>query len=280
MRLDLFRNPIRSINRLFLAYILSISSIVHGVQRTPPQNNTEVNSYKKYLLPKNHPLQKKLKQLFENSSGIFRSTLSFKKAGFNVKVGLKIKSVDITKQLMVGSHPSIPGYLIKKYPDSMKYPSLTLQLFQLKNYITRIKGAQILSHYVEKLKLKHIVIPKKWLYRLPGNFPPFSHLLIVEKMDIYDDWDDPNGQARKCYYNMDKEVLTELCHLLHAVKGCDSIPRNQPFTRSGKIAFIDTEDIGHYKGHFFKHLLPALNPQLQEYATDLWERLERDPTKN
>lgn len=263
---------------LITAFILSISisTFAEGIQKRPLQNNNELNSYKKYLLPKNHPLQNKLKRLFGNNSAIFRSIQSFRKGGFQVKIGYKIKSVDPAKQLMVGSHPSLPGYLIKKYPDTLKYPNFTLQLFQLKNYVTRIEGARLISQSIKKLNLKHIVVPKKWLYRLPGNFPPFSHLLIVEKMDIYDDWDDPNGEARKCYYNMDKEILVELCTLLHAVKGCDSIPRNQPFTRSGKIAFIDTEDIGHYKGHFTKHLLPALNPELQEYALDLWKKLENE----
>jgi len=173
---------------------------------------------------------------------------------------------------MIGSHFSIPHHLIKKFPD------IVSQTRQLENFIKRIKGAKVLRDYIKKHKFKHLVVPEKWLYRLPRNFPRHAYILIVEKMDIYDDGDDPNGKTRELYYDMDVEVLTELCMLLHDVGGCDSLPRNIPFTRSGQIAFIDTEHVGTTKtrGQFHRDTLPLLNPELQAYALALWEKLDEE----
>lgn len=224
---------------------------------------------KSYLLPKKHPLQKDLKDIFYKPS-MFRSPKQFEKAGFKVKGGKKMTRSGHMK-IMVGSHRLTPHFLFKKFPNSYS------QNLQLTNYITRIKGAEIIREYIKEHHFKHLVVPHKWLYKLPDIFSKNgedSYILIVEKMNIYDDWDDPEGKARKLYYNMDQEVLTELCILLHAVGGCDGYPRNQPFTRSGKIAFIDTEHIGRNKGHFIKHIVPALNEELQAYAIDLWTKLE------
>src|SRR5262249_21775609 len=67
-----------------------------------------------------------------------------------------------------------------------------------------------------------------------------------------------------------------LCMILHDIGGCDAYPWNQPFTREGKIAFVDTEDVGKRRFHdyFIQHIVPALNEELQPYAVDLWMKLE------
>ena len=65
--------------------------------------------------------------------------------------------------------------------------------------------------------------------------------------------------ATQLYDNMEIDILTELCTILHDVGGCDALPRNQPFTLSGKIAFVDTEHVGLlFKYHFRKIFVPAL----------------------
>ncbi len=217
-----------------------------------------------YLLPKDHFLQEHLKHIFHHSH-MFHSAEHFKKAGFKVKLG--------HRQLMVGVHSSIPEYLFKKFPDSRS------QSKQLQNYITRIKGAKILRKCIEKHNFKHFVVPQKWLYKLPDSLfkknGESSYILIVENMDIYDE-----ATNRALYYNMDIEILTELCIILHEVGGCDAFPRNQPFTRYGKIAFVDTEHVGKMKEHFIKHIVPALNKELQAYAVALWMKLEEEAKAN
>lgn len=229
----------------------------------------EVTNYKdlkRYLLPKKHPLHAYLRVLFSNPS-MFKSPEHFTQAGFIVKRG--------HNSLMVGFHPSVKNYLFKKFQNKIS------QQNQLNNFVKRIKGAEIVRQYIKTHHFQHLQVPRKWLYKLPTFFSHDlrepAYLLIVENMDIYD-WNSPDGEAKRLYYNMSKEMLTELCMTLHGVGGCDGYPRNQPFTRSGKIAFVDTEHVGKtkMKNHFVKHIVPALNEELQAYALALWMHLEEE----
>ncbi|KIC71847.1 hypothetical protein [Candidatus Protochlamydia amoebophila] len=229
------------------------------------KNTCQNKSLEPYLLPRRHPLHDALKMIFKDPK-MFKSSDHFKQAGFKVIHG--------HRKLMVGSHYYVQGYLFKKFPNSMT------QEKQLENFIKRLQGAEILRQYVLKYGFNHLVVPKKWLYRLPKSFSQGnkdrSYLLIVENMDIYNDYKNPSGMCMQMYYHMNIDVLTELCTVLHAVGGCDAFPRNQPFTKSGKIAFVDTEHVGKMKGHFLKHIVPALNPNMQAYAVALWNKLEQE----
>lgn len=217
----------------------------------------------RYLLPEEHPLHAKLKTLFTDPQ-MFQSTENFRNAGFHVICG--------HRQLMVGSHPSMPNFLIKKFTDARP------KNWQLDNYVKRIKGANVLRRYITRHHYNHLVVPRKWLYELPPTFngegKTKAYVLIVDKMDIFNDWRNPSGEARRRYYMMDRVTLTQLCTTLHELGGCDAYPRNQPFIRSGQIAFVDTEHLGKLKGHFIKHIVPALNEENQSYALALWDELE------
>lgn len=243
---------------LFLAHLHADVKVERN--RTNEENRINQASLESYLLPTHHPLQHYMDALFADHK-MFRSEKDFKRSGFRVKRG--------HRKLMVGGHPSVPQYLFKKFPDSRS------QIEQLENFIKRIEGAKILREYIEKHQFKHLVIPQKWLYRLPKKFSgkdsARSYVLIVDNMNICN-----REENLELYYNMDIEVLTELCMILHDVGGCDAFPRNQPFTRSGKIAFVDTEHVGRMKGHFIKHVIPALNQELQAYAISLWLKLEEE----
>ncbi len=213
-----------------------------------------------YLLPKHHPLQSILKEIFKDPH-MFKSSARFEKAGFKVKHG--------HKQLMVGFHPLAPFYLFKKFPDQQSQEN------QLKNFLLRIRGAQILRDEIQKRHFKHLVVPQKWLYELPKRFSKKdgakSYILIVENMDICE-----KEENLELYYNMDIDILTELETLIYVVGGCDAVPRNQPFTHSGKIAFVDTEHLGQKREKFLQDVIPLLNKELQAYAWALWAKLEEE----
>jgi hypothetical protein len=251
----------RAISLLYMTICIFYSFLyaeTNGISQSIQIGDTPPLFPKSYLLPQPHPLNNPLQNLFSHPH-MFESAKELEKAGFQVRV---------SHELMVAAHPTIPRYFIKKFNDSIP------QEQQLKNFIKRIEGAELLRNYIKKHHFKHLVVPKKWLYKLPASFPGQSYVLIVEKMDIYDDWENPQGEARKLYYHMHKEVLTELCTILQDLGGCDSLPRNHPLTRSGKIAFIDTEHVGEFKDFFYMYLVPALSPELQDYALTLWETLE------
>lgn len=206
-------------------------------------------SLRSYLLPEDHPLAPKLKSLFKNPK-MFKSPKNFRQEGFQLRFG--------HRQLMVAYHPEIGDYLIKKFPDS------TPKERQIENYLRRIDGANTVRKYIESNQLKHILVPQKWLYRTP-----YGYVLIVEKMDIFE-----LAETNRRYKQIDIETLTELCQVLHAVGGCDAFSRNQPFTKSGQVAFVDTEHVGKKKDAFHRHILPLLTPEKKEYALALWDNLE------
>lgn len=226
-----------------------------------PTNPEDINqeTILPYLLPEKHPLRKILAEIFVDPN-MFQSYEQFVNAGFEVKRG--------SKRLLVGRHPSIPDYLFKKYYGQS-------QTSQLYNYIQRIEGANFLRQYIKEHDFKHLTVPKKWLYELPSNFSERrsekTYLLIVERMDLITDH---YSEGKILYYNMDADMLTELCTILHEVK-CDAFPtRNLPMTHSGKIAFVDTETVRKGKSNFIKRFVPLLNPEMQTYALALWEKLE------
>lgn len=255
---------------LFIPFICllfgNIQAQAPNTDKVSHQKDVKSQDLNAYLLPKDHPAREPLKTLFRNAH-MFDSPAKLKKAGFSVKLG--------HKRLMVGFHPSLPHYAIKKFEDCVP------QKMQLENYLQRIEGAQVLKNYIKEHHFKHLKIPKKWLYILPKSFSKKgvnAYVLIVEKMDIYDDWDNPDGEARKMYHQMDLETATELCMILHDVGGCDAFPWNQPFTRSGKIAFVDTEHVGKRKFHdyFIRNIIPQLNPEMQAYGLALWAQLQEE----
>ncbi|MCE2983034.1 MAG: hypothetical protein LW832_05655 [Parachlamydia sp.] len=249
---------------IFYRLVLTLAIFTSPLLLSAAPPKLKEKEIQQFLLPSYHPLHTYLKIIFKNPN-MFKSANHFEGEGFTVIRG--------HRKLMVGAYPSIPQYLYKKFPDN----SLP-QSRQLDNFIKRIRGAATIRRTIDKYQFKHMVVPNKWLYKLPSSFSKEgpSYILVVDNMNIYSDWRDPDGMTRKLYYNMDAEVLTELCTLLHALGGCDAFPRNQPFTHEGKIAFVDTEHVGQMKGHYLKHIVPALREDLRPYAIALWNQLEAE----
>lgn len=218
------------------------------------------------LLPKNHPLQKQLKNLFLESD-MFESPDHFRKAGFKV--------IDrIHKRLMVASHPTITKYLFKKFQNGVP------QREQLENYLTRISGARFIDKFIKANRLEHLIVPKKWLYILPKEFSDCdttekTYILIVEKMDICSE---RNGMMGKKYHKIDLEILEELCVVAYYFRSLDSI-HNLPFTHENKIAFIDTEKWKIEKNKLWPRFLPWLAEDKREYALGVFKDLRRQNIK-
>ncbi len=233
-------------------------------------NTYNTNISQEYLLPEDHPFQDKLKSLFTDKK-MFSSTKNFKKAGFETM------KRDSRNSLMVAKHPSIGNYLFKKHKDYISHHE------QLVNYLTRISGARALSDFIGSKNLQHILTPKKWLYLLPKEFSdPItnekSYILIVEDMDIYSGGKDPKGDVARKYYNIDLNILKELCVVLIHFRGLDSRLHNVPLTRSGKIAFIDTEcwEEEEREG-FMTYILPFLSKVRKKYVKSVYQELKISP---
>lgn len=201
-----------------------------------------------------------LESLFTDPD-LFESPEKMKEAGF-------IVNRRVHEELMVATHPLLKKYIFKKYTNKIPHE------VQLAKYIHRINGARIIETHLTKYKFKHLVVPKKWIYPLPSHYGEESYLVVAEYLPICKGDDHRSGENGQRYYNMSKEVLKELIYLMHKLGGCDAWPRNQPFTKDGKIAFVDTEHVGEKKRHFARHIIPRLNPDLQKYANGLLRKLK------
>ena len=213
----------------------------------------------RYLFKPNSKELSIFEQLFTNPN-LFDSPEEMRTAGFNV-------NQRVHEELMVATHPELKRYIFKKYTNKIPHD------VQLAKYIHRINGANTIAKTLAKYEIQHIIVPKKGLYRLPSQFGEDTYLVVAEYLDICKGDDHRSGENGQCYYNISKEVLHELILVMHALGGCDAWPRNQPFTRDGKIAFVDTEHVGEKERHFARHIIPRLNPKMQKYATQLLNKL-------
>lgn len=157
---------------------------------------------------------------------MFDSVKAWRNKGFEI---LRDSNIN----LVVAEHESMRNCLFKKYLNNR---DLADQAFRFKR---RVEGAELLRSHINSHGLRHIIVPRKWLHELPANFSRGgqpSYILAVERLRILDKEDSIDE-----YRNIERTILHELCPILAAFKDLDFTARNAPFTRDGKIAFIDTE---------------------------------------
>ncbi|MDP1880735.1 MAG: hypothetical protein Q8K60_07330 [Parachlamydiaceae bacterium] len=237
-------------------------NLLYGQQADLTKNSLSI---KQCLLPKTHPIYVQLHEIFTDLHQ-FDSPDHWRKSGFYVNERAH-------RGLMVGSHPSIQGYLFKKFDHSIS------QKEQILNYLRRINGARNLSKFIASNQLKFIVVPKKWLFPLPKKFNNTktnkkTYLLVVEKMNICGGELDRTGEIEQCYRNIDIDVLRELCMVVFNFRGLDSVLRNMPFTYQGQIAFIDTERWARKRDGFLLHVMPFLNADKKAVVLGVIQELQ------
>lgn len=234
------------ISRFFL-FIGCLISILGNISALYAAENS--GSLSQFLLPRSHSLNRPLKNLCVDPT-LFDSRERLEKKGFHVKKRMR-------RGLMVLSHPTIKGFLIKKFRP------IVSEEMQLANYLSRIEGARKLAEFIQNRKLTRLVVPKKWLYRLPGSS---GYILLVEKIDICGGEKDPDGETGRKYASISRSTLRELCVALYHFRGLDSVLTNLPFTRRNQIAFIDTEKWAEQREGFLLHVLPYLNAGNRAYV--------------
>jgi hypothetical protein len=204
-----------------------------------------------------------LGQLFRDP-GMFDSRDAWRDAGFEV-----FERSDPNK-VMVARHAAARGYMFKKYTARKSFPSED----QTENYQRRIEGAQRVRELIADRGLRGVVAPEKWLHELPGSFGSrghASHVLIVEEVPLMD-----QDATKRAYGDISKDTLRDLCVVLHAFKGLDSIAKNLPFATDGRIAFIDTE---HWDRHWSRkelklHIGSHLSSKRRKFAEKTFEQLD------
>jgi hypothetical protein len=193
--------------------------------------------------------------------GLFRDPDMFKSRDRWQKAGFAVMGEGLESDIMVGSHPSLPGHLFKKYRDKISNKD------QLENYRRRVDGADKLRELVAAQHLTHIKVPQKFLYELPDAFTQKkrpAYVLVVEQLQLL-----PSDDSKTLFRSMSNEVLQQLCTVLRKFRGLDSGVRNVPFTSTGQIAFVDTERWDGKKKVWLKRIREYLSSEQRAFADAL-----------
>ena len=205
-----------------------------------------------------HPIKRKLDKLFKKTR-VTESPETFSKAGFG-KPHLRKPT-----NIVIGKHKDFKGYIFKVYLDSQP------ELCDWALWISRIKGSLAIQSCIRRHGFQHFAVPKKWIYLLPTNCVshgpnPKTSILIVEDMNILDSKSNLDAFKTK----MTPKILRELYTIISEECLIDSVfPDNIPFTKRGRIAFIDTEHYHCNQPIPYMKLTKYLSTSLQKIWVDL-----------
>jgi len=215
-----------------------------------------------YAMPQDHPIKERLDALFRAQRVIFNID-TLKDAGFNKPV---IRN--ITK-LIVTTHRDLPGYIFKLFLDIQR-PYKEAPEYDY--WISRIRTANAIRNAITERNLEsEFKVPHKWLYVVPSSpKPPLGYftkhyVLVAEDMDLYSE---KNNVAIWKSNTVTQGLLQDLYGLLKdlGLQDCTK-PENIPFSKDGRIAFIDTQFMN--RKVVFKSLTSSLSPSNQIFWKSL-----------
>lgn len=250
--------------RLLLPFALSFSLFLSAEYTYNPLVPKEIwEELTPYFLPEEHPIKGSLDQIFHRSRVTTNEEI-FTKAGF------AITRQNRPYNAVVTGHKKLKGFLVKVYLDS-QYPVIDWQM-----WMRRIKGCEVIQECIQKHQLTQLLVPKKWIYPLPQDpSPPEEEwinrkhfILVVEDMNIVDHQE--NGRLFK--EKMTRRLLKEIFTVMAECELTDCVwIGNMPFTKKGKIAFLDTELF--YNGFpEFERLKKYLSIPMQKHLDKLIQR--------
>jgi hypothetical protein len=251
----------------------SLKSFVHDKAKSYRSKYVDEKVWdevKDFLIPTHHPIKRKLDSIFL-ASRVFYDLHTMKAAGFAPAIPQH------HTQIIVTSHPKLKGYIIKAYLDVQEY-----HLSQPEHYfwVKRVRGATLIRNFIAKYHWQHLFkVPKKWIYLLPDepSLPPKTlrkmFILVEEDMQIYSD---PKNIKLWGSERVTKKLLTALYNIITKLGLYDCAkPPNCPFSRDGRVAFVDTQTYDRWPVAYHK-LTPHLSSSNKEY----WLRLIEKGQKN
>lgn len=226
--------------------------------RHPAVSENVWNSLSPYFLPEDHPIKPELDKIFSTARAL-ETEKAAKKAGFNSYKHRKGSHAIISK------HAKLKGYMVKMYTDD--YPITYEWLF----WKRRVEGAQAVQKAIDEHGYHSILcVPKKWIYPLPLEPSPAPTLEETRKHFILIVEDVKRISKEDNYFwwrsiAMTPEILDAVYTVMQKVGLTDCVHvDNMPFTKSGLIAFIDTEEFNRWPIDYpvFRSFL---SPQMREH---------------
>ncbi len=223
------------------------------------------NKVAPYLIPDSHPVKLQLDAIFSSSRAILNMK-TLRAAGFHASNPRRFT------RLVVATHPAVPGYVFKIYLDAQEYHK---NKTEYENWIMRIQGIQAVQKQIEEHGLQNFFrLPTKWIYALPSmpsppkEFLRKNFILVETDMNIYSNEENLRLWASD---QVSQPLLDALFLILKNVGLHDCTkPDNIPFTKDGKVTFIDTQTFN--KKPLFKRFKAFLSPANQEYWLQLIEK--------
>ncbi len=252
--------PLKFLSCMAISFLLGATPLVANASKyldTAPNAKITDEAWREvlpFLLPEEFEIKGKLDELFKDSRAILNSS-SLKMAGFTISKPQEFSLIVVTK------HPNFPGYIFKIYLDNeKKKPDTKAQDY----FIKRVKGSLAVQKCINENHLDaYFKVPKKWIYPLPAygkQVKKYSHknfILVEEDMQILTA--KANMKAWKSSM-VTKELLVGLHCILTEVGliDCAKID-NIPFSKDGRVAFVDTESFGFPKVplHRLKEMIPS-----------------------
>ena len=244
----------RSVFCLFgVTYLVFLPLFLSSVEQDAvvPREQSLLLDSTHYALPQTHPFKSTVNFLFADPN-VLQDEISLSAAGFITH--------DIRKRnsMRVVSHPSVPGYLFKLFLRSET--SRQRLAWQRDIFIDRCKSARILQKVIRINRMKHFVVPSKWLIEVKTR-GFHTYVLMVTKINVLN----TKRSERAWKTRASSELLQELHTLLQKVQISPRLASNLPYTKEGKFAFIDTER----RTYDFDILLVYLSRKMQKYWSQL-----------
>lgn len=209
---------------------------------------------KPHFLPEDHELKSALDTIFSKHR-VTENKSKLKKAGFTI-----LSKGEWSRALVV-KHKKLKGYVLKIYLDTEP------KIKDWERWIDRIGGVAALKKAIQSYRFERFFeVPKKWVYPLP-DFPSPSFdtnrkgfILIAEEISL-----DKSSEKKWKSKKITHELLDALYTILSTQGMCDCVYSfNLPFSKNGKVAFIDTEYHHCWPVHYEK-FTQSLSKSLQPY---------------
>jgi hypothetical protein len=245
-----------SIFKATLIFLFLWICSVEAMEKPPHIHQRVWDQVLPYLIPDDHPVKEILDSIFLKNRALL-SDKTLLKAGFTNGTPRRWTHVIVTR------HPMLPGYIFKMYMDVQRYFK---EHAEYDHWIERIEGRNLIESMIDEQGLNHLFkVPKKWIYALPANPAPpkefirKNFILVAEDMEILD------NDENYAMWKSDK-VTKEFLDILYAFLEKGGLrdlakPANAPFSKDGRVAFIDTQEYYDWPVSYFKlneHLRPEM----------------------
>lgn len=251
-------------SHIFLKFVVFLSISANCIVADIAKNKNHISEkfsekLLQHLIPNDHPIKHNLDKIFETHPDALNNMQSLVQAGFYKIINTKHSKIKVIW------HEKLKGYLLKVYTEDVDYPHYLSQI------TNRVKGSKYIAEFIHEKKYeKHFKVPKKWIYPLPFVRDPTKRqfILVAEEIPLLSKSDNIKAFRNPKLKN---EIIHALFTIINELGLKDSLIRtNIPFSKDGKISFIDTEYY-HIWPVTFKKLTHVFGENQQEY----WKSLIR-----